>query len=273
MPFIGRGGSSPPSDTTQWDSPHRQVAPAGGAVAVSDTPGTVRVPVPDAPIPDTNPPGAPPPPIPRCGVAADLLAAATAHLCASRTDTGMPNAAPPPRFDRPNPVPAHGSAPAACPDGLPRVPSPSAAAAPLTAGLPSSWHGAAELLATTAASLGTRAPVNTELLEAAAAPVPTTELAAIWSVPQAPGRRDGRVVLRRLEGKGRLMLPLTLTGQTRTAAPAERAGAVLTVYLPGSPAEPTASRVVAPCRSTRTAGSRSPGPHGPSSAGSPAPTC
>jgi hypothetical protein len=132
------------------------------------------------------------------------------------------------------------------PDRLRSAPFPSAAAAPLPAGLPSSWHGAPELLATTAATLGTRAPVNTALLEAAAAPVPTANLAALWSVPQAPGRRDGHVVLRRLDGKGRLMLPLTLTHQTRTAAPAERTGAVLTVYLPGSPAEPAASRVVAP---------------------------
>jgi hypothetical protein len=102
---------------------------------------------------------------------------------------------------------------------------------------------------------------------------PRADLAALWSVPQAPGRRDGHVVLRRLDGKGRLMLPLTLPHQTRTAAPAGRAGAVLTVYLPGSPAEPAASRVVAALPLDARGRSRSPGPPGPSSAGSPARTC
>jgi hypothetical protein len=142
----------------------------------------------------------------------------------------MPNAAPPLRSGRSHSAPAHGSTPGARPDRLRSLASPAAAAAPFTAGLPSSWHVATELLATTAA---TRAPVNTRLLEAAAAPVRTADVAALWSVPQAPGRRDGHVVLRRLDGKGRRMLPLALTHQTRTAAPAERAGAVLTVYLPG----------------------------------------
>jgi hypothetical protein len=125
----------------------------------------------------TRPSGRTPPPVPRCGVVAGFLAAATAHPAASRTDTACP-------------TPPRPCAPVAC--------------------------------------------------------TPTADLAALWSVPQAPGRRDGHVVLRRLDGKGRRMLPLTLTHQTKTTAPAERAGAVLTVYLPGSTAEPAASRAVAP---------------------------
>lgn len=97
---------------------HQQAAPAGGTFPVSDTAGTVPPPDPRA----TNPA-----PVPRVDTAADLLAAATAHLAASRTDKGMPNAAPPTRADRSRAVDAPGSPPVARPDGLRRVPTPSAA--------------------------------------------------------------------------------------------------------------------------------------------------
>ena len=91
----------------------------------------------------------------RCGGAADLLAPATAHLAACRTDTGMPNAAAPPCSARSPRIPGQGS-----------------------------------------------------------------DLAALRSVPQALDRRDGRVVLRRLDGKGRLISydhdPLTWTQRSPT---------------------------------------------------------
>ena len=98
MPFIGRGGSSPPSDTTEWEPPHLpslQQAPL-------DQPGTtVPGPSGSATIAPEAAPG-------RFGSSADetpadasdaaaiqRLLVATAHASTVRTSRPVPNPAPP----------------------------------------------------------------------------------------------------------------------------------------------------------------------------------
>ena len=97
--------------------------------------------------------------------------------------------------------------------------------------------------------LGTRAPVNTVLLEGTTRAEESADLSAIWTLPEQPGRPQSRLTLCRVDGEGRIMLPLTLTVPSRLTVPAERDGAVLTVFLPGaptgSPTGPAPARTVA----------------------------
>jgi hypothetical protein len=244
VPFIGRGGSSPPSDTTQWDTSHSRSAD-GDRTAAPKEAGTSTVPAPPA---DATIPAA----ASRFEAATALLDAATAPTGVARTDRSMPHTSPPARRPSSSPARPPTGTPGTRPDGVPLdvtadAPGSTHRAVPAARGLPSSWAGAADLLAGAATTLGNRAPLNTALLETAADSAGAApDLSAVWSVPQPHGRPDARLAQRRLDSAGRLKLPLTLSTAGKVKVSAQRHGPVLTVYLPGSTAQPAAGRLVAP---------------------------
>ncbi len=249
MPLIGRGGSSPPSDTTKWESSHL-LEPEPRSAPTTDT-----VPA--------DPRSATIPRVPPATADTDLTAlqrvlGATAVQAAARTVRAMPNAAPP--------KPAAARRRAAAP---PTVPTASASDAPphassaapsrAPAGLPSSWAGFGALLD----DAGERVPVDALTLTAVASAAgkgAEVDLSGIWSLPAEMAAARSHTVLRALDVKGRLMLPLEVAAAARV--PAERDGAVLTVFLPGSADRPRPNFAVAPLpldargRLTLTAGVR-----------------
>ena len=196
-----------------------------------------------------------------------LLAAATALPDPLDTDSAVPHAAPPPPR-RPDSNRPDGSRPraAGAPAARPPAPVPPAtgtkprpAASPGTApaGVPTSWTGAAALLARTGdVRPGSAPPVNVSLLHATQATTARVDLSGMWAAPAQPHEATSLLELRRLDDEQRLMLlPMTTTGtgqSTGTTAggavrlPAQREHAVLTVFLPGATGAPSPGRCVAP---------------------------
>jgi hypothetical protein len=86
------------------------------------------------------------------------------------------------------------------------------------------------------------------------------DFSGIWTLDAAMAPVRSNTVLRALDGKGRLMLPLEVA--TAARVPTERDGAVLTVFLPGAAESPRRNFAVAPApldargRLTLTAGVR-----------------
>lgn len=170
------------------------------------------------------------------GASASSTVAGTAQVPEGRTSSLMPNAV---RPTRPHPARAGaavGSSPAA------------ADPASTTGSLPSAWGAAGQLLLDQRAALGNRSPINVALLEstAGAGTTASADLSAIWTLPERPGRPAARIAIRRLDPKGRLMLPVTLSEKIKVDVPAECDGPVLTLFLPGSHTRPALARVVAP---------------------------
>lgn len=91
-------------------------------------------------------------------------------------------------------------------------------------------------------------PINVALLESTtgADTTATADLSAIWTLAEEPGRPAARITIRRLDPKGRLMLPLTLSKEIKVDVLAECDGPVLTLFLPGAEGRPALQRVVAP---------------------------
>ena len=58
----------------------------------------------------------------------------------------------------------------------------------------------------------------------------------MWAMPAEPAAPRSHELVRALDGKGRLMLPVAVA--EATTVPAERDGAVVTVFLPGSTGRP-----------------------------------
>ncbi|WP_097206508.1 hypothetical protein [Geodermatophilus sabuli] len=119
----------------------------------------------------------------------------------------------------------------------------SASTSPAPAGLPASFAGIGALLA----DAGERVPADALTLTAvtaAAGSGSTVDLSGIWMLDAAMAAARSNTVLRALDGKGRLMLPLEAAGAARV--PAERDGAVLTVFLPGAAEGPRPNFAVAP---------------------------
>jgi bifunctional DNA-binding transcriptional regulator/antitoxin component of YhaV-PrlF toxin-antitoxin module len=89
----------------------------------------------------------------------------------------------------------------------------------------------------------TVAPINTALLGAATGDTGRVDLSGLWTEPADPAAPRSSMVLRRLDDKGRLTVPIEPSADLRL--PAERVGAVLTLFLPGSGEAPAPGRVVA----------------------------
>lgn len=183
--------------------------------------------------------------------------AATAQPGVSRTGRLMPNAAPPPpRTARRRAAAA--TKPATGEPPRPRGSRSSVAAAPV--GVPTSWAGFGALLA----AAGERAPQDALALAniiAAAEDRPArVDLSGMWATPADLAPVRSRSVLRALDEKGRLQLPVTV--EAKCEIPVERDGAVVTVFLPGSPDAPRPNYAAAPLplypggRLTLTAGIR-----------------
>jgi DNA-binding transcriptional regulator/RsmH inhibitor MraZ len=162
----------------------------------------------------------------------------------------MPNAARPLRTH-----PARAAADASASTALAHATSPAvtsaetASATPTTGSLPSAWGAAGQqLLLEQSAALGTRSPINVALLESTtgADTTASVDLSAIWTLAEERGRPAARIAIRRLDPKGRLMLPLTLSEEIRVDVLAECDGPVLTLFLPGCDSRPALERVVAP---------------------------
>lgn len=157
----------------------------------------------------------------------------------SRTDPLMPKAA---RPIRTHPARAQNASAARAP-----VTAATAAATASAGTLPSGWGAAAPLLLEQSAALGTRAPINVNLLNSATgAATANVALSAIWTLPAQPGRSAARIAIRRLDPKGRLMLPMQLTEEVKIDLPAECDGPVLTLFLPGAKDRLAIERCVAP---------------------------
>ena len=225
--------------TSQWNGSHRSCGAENADDGHAPGPSTAGA----------EPPGLPrirpsqtraAPPSARESILA-LLAAATALPARSDTDGGMSNAAPPPSR---RPDGRRSGAPAAPPPVVTPTPhrqSPT----PSPAGVPSSWGGAAALLArTTAVRPGGAAPINAALLRATGPSSVQVDLSGMWAAPADPTAPANPLELRRLDDKHRLMLPITTSGPVRLAA--QRDHAVLTVFLPDAPGAPAPGRSVAP---------------------------
>ncbi|MBN1092805.1 hypothetical protein JKP75_09695 [Blastococcus sp. TML/M2B] len=106
--------------------------------------------------------------------------------------------------------------------------------------MPSSWTGLGALLR----SAGERAPADALTLVAVAVAVgagsadgrPHVDLSGIWAQSVDMAAASSATLMRTLDAKGRLQLPVDVDAATRL--PAERDGALVTVYLPGSPDQP-----------------------------------
>jgi hypothetical protein len=114
---------------------------------------------------------------------------------------------------------------------------------PAPAGLPASFAGIGALLA----GAGERVPTDALALATLTATERTgadIDVSGIWTVDAAMAPTRSTTVLRALDGKGRLMLPLGVS--TAARVPAERDGAVLTVFLPGATERPRPNFTVVP---------------------------
>jgi len=106
-------------------------------------------------------------------------------------------------------------------------------------GVPAAWAGLGQLL-----TAGERAPENALSLVAAveggrAAGGGQVDLSGMWALPAPMAAARSHVVLRALDDKGRLQLPVD--ADSASWVPAERDGALVTVFLPGSPDRPRPS--------------------------------
>jgi hypothetical protein len=156
------------------------------------------------------------------------------------------------------------TAPAVPPVGDRAAPLAEAAAQPSAplVGVPASWTGLGALLA----GAGERSPADALTLATVAAGTargntgPQVDLSGIWALPADMAAARSHTVMRTLDGKGRLQLPVDADAAVRL--PAERDGALVTVFLPGSPDRPrpnfttTALPLDARGRLTVTAGVR-----------------
>ncbi|MGY1883982.1 hypothetical protein ACI799_01595 [Blastococcus sp. SYSU DS0753] len=172
------------------------------------------------------------------------LLAASAQRGAPRTGRSMPNSAPPAA-----PVVRRRAAARSSP-AVPRPSSrsdagrtsasdaPGRQASPALTGVPSSWTGLGELLS----GAGERPPEDALTLAAVTSGArenggrAQVDLSGIWALPAGMAAARSTTVLRALDSKGRLQLPVD--AGTATKLPAERDGALVTVYLPGSTAQP-----------------------------------
>ncbi|MGY1738382.1 hypothetical protein [Geodermatophilus sp. SYSU D00684] len=128
---------------------------------------------------------------------------------------------------------------------MPNAPRRTAAptATPAPAGLPASFAGIGALLT----GVGERVPTDALTLAAVASTGQTgaaVDVSGIWAMDAAMAPARSNTVLRALDGKGRLMLPLEVA--TATRVPAERDGAVITVFLPGATDGPRPNFTAAP---------------------------
>jgi hypothetical protein len=111
-------------------------------------------------------------------------------------------------------------------------------ASPTLAGVPSSWTCLGALLG----SAGERAPADALTLAAVASGAghadgrPQVDLSGIWARSADMASARSTSVTRTLDAKGRLQLPVDADAATKL--PAERDGALVTVYLPGSTEQP-----------------------------------
>jgi hypothetical protein len=100
--------------------------------------------------------------------------------------------------------------------------------------VPASWTGLGPLLA----GVGERAPADALTFAAVASGTsrpdgpPAVDLSGIWALPAGMAAARGNGVLRALDEKGRMQLPIDTDAATKL--PAERDGALVTVFLPGS---------------------------------------
>jgi hypothetical protein len=103
-------------------------------------------------------------------------------------------------------------------------------------GVPASWAGFGALLN----GAGERAPADALRLATVAADMAGAagrmDLSGIWALPADPAASRSHELIRALDGKGRLMLPIAVAGAA--SVPAERDGALVTVFLPGSTDRP-----------------------------------
>jgi hypothetical protein len=104
--------------------------------------------------------------------------------------------------------------------------------------VPSSWTGLSALLS----GAGERAPTDALTLAAVTSGTgradgrPQVDLSGIWAQPADMATARSTSMTRTLDAKGRLQLPVEADAATRL--PAERDGALVTVYLPGSTEQP-----------------------------------
>ena len=238
------------------------------APVASPSPAASQPPVPVNPGPDLE--------------ALRRVLSATAQPPTGRTSTGMPNPAPPahplarrraaaqsPGAQPGSTSPAPGSA---SPTGRPSAKPPTVSSRRTeadrgsrgptgTATVPASWTGFAQLLA----GAGERVPPQTLNLAIAADRAPgqntAVELSGIWALPVEVAPVRGHAVLRALDSKGRLQLPVI--NDAAAMLPVERDGALVVVFLPGAEGAPRPGFSAAPLpldargRLTLTAGVRS----------------
>lgn len=104
--------------------------------------------------------------------------------------------------------------------------------------MPSSWTGVDALLG----GAGERAPADALALAAVASGAshadgrPQVDLSGIWAQSADMAAARSTTLMRTLDAGGRLQLPVDAGAATRL--PAERDGALITVYLPGSLEQP-----------------------------------
>ncbi|MBB3084178.1 hypothetical protein [Geodermatophilus sabuli] len=107
--------------------------------------------------------------------------------------------------------------------------------------MPSSWTGLGGLLG----GAGKRAPADALTLAAVTSGAgqgggrAQVDLSGIWALPADMAAARSTSVTRTLDAKGGLQLPIDADAATKL--PAERDGALVTVYLPGSPDQPRPS--------------------------------
>lgn len=109
---------------------------------------------------------------------------------------------------------------------------------PALTGVPSSWTGLGPLLE----RVGERAPADALTLATVVAGTgsadgrPVVDLSGIWAQSADMAAARSTTLMRTLDAKCRLQLPVDVDAATKL--PAERDGALVTVYLPGSPDQP-----------------------------------
>jgi hypothetical protein len=109
--------------------------------------------------------------------------------------------------------------------------------------VPASWEGFGALLA----SAGERAPADALTLAAIVAndtgARPRVDLSGMWALPAEMAPAGSAWVNRALDDKGRLQLPVQV--ECAVKLPAERDGALVTVFLPDAPEAPRPTFAVA----------------------------
>ena len=126
---------------------------------------------------------------------------------------------------------------------------------PTLTGVPSSWTGLGALLS----GAGERAPADALTLAAVASGTGQSKaghqvnLSGISALPAGMAPARSTTVLRALDSKGRLQLPVDAAADTKL--PAERDGALVTVYLPGTTERPRPNYVTNALHWTLAAGS------------------